>query len=108
MPAPWAAPPAPAGLHPLDGIDRPTVSALLAVDVPSDADLIHAARLVMRYRGSRLSPDLIALLRQAVERWSMTVDELFLTVRAIWASGRGSAVIAEPDQQIGSGADVES
>ena len=106
MPAPWAVPARPAGLHPMDTIDRQTIHSLSPSSEPSDADIVQAARLVMRYRDSRLSPDLMALLGQALQRWSLTVEELFSMARAIWQSGRGPQALND-DQPVGSGADVE-
>ena len=35
--------------HPLHATDRGHVDRLLAVETPADADLIEAARLLMRY-----------------------------------------------------------
>lgn len=35
--------------HPLDDGDRDGVTRLLAAEAPTDADLVDAARLLMRY-----------------------------------------------------------
>jgi hypothetical protein len=94
--------------HPLDGIDRPVIEALLATATPSDQDLIDAARLLTRYRDSRLSPDLIFKILKALENWSLSIGELHEHTRALWASGWRPLTPNSPqEQQVGSGADVE-
>ncbi|MGA1730831.1 MAG: DUF3288 family protein [Steroidobacteraceae bacterium] len=96
----------PPSLHPLDAEDRPVITALLEVATPTDTDLVHAARLITRYRDSRLSPDLADMLRQVLRNWSLSPSELQTRTRAIWASGWRPAM-AEQQVSVGSGADVE-
>jgi hypothetical protein len=91
----------------MDKVDRQTIRSLLQTGWPSDADIVHAARLIIRYRDSRLSPDLFVLLGQAIQQWSLTTEEVFSMARSIWSSGRGPQALGQ-DQQVGSGADVES
>jgi hypothetical protein len=98
----------PASPHPLDGIDRPVIEALLAATEPTDANLVDAARLLTRYRDSRLSPDLAPKILEALRNWSLSAEQLHERTRAIWASGwRPSLQDTPREQQVGSGADVE-
>lgn len=97
----------PAGLHPLDHIDRETIDDLLFVKEPSEIDLVNAARLITRYRDSRLSADLRDLLSQVLRNWSLSAAELFSMTRAIWGSGWTPAAPSQ-DEAVGSGADVEA
>jgi len=97
----------PAGLHPLDRTDRDTIDDLLFVKEPSDLDLVNAARLITRYRDSRLSTDLRDLLGRVLRNWSLTAAELFALTRAIWRSGWTPAALSQ-NEAVGSGADVES
>lgn len=100
--------PAAASPHPLDGIDRPVIEALLAAPTPSDCDIVHAARLYVRYRDARLSPDLLPRILRAIETWGLSIEDLQSRARAIWASGWRPPVPEAPqEQQVGSGADVE-
>jgi len=97
----------PASLHPLDHVDRETIYGLLTATEPSDTDLVHAARLITRYRDSLLSSDLRTLLSRVLRNWSITTEELFCMTRAIWRSG-GPAQLVPQDDTVGSGADVEA
>jgi hypothetical protein len=96
----------PAGLHPLDHLDRKTIDGLLLAREPSDLDLVNAARLITRYRDSRLSADLRDLLNRVLRNWSLSQAELFSMTRAIWRSG-WTPTAALSAEAIGSGADVE-
>lgn len=91
----------------MDRIDRETIQALRHVDTPSDAEVVQAARLVIRYRDSRLSRDLYHQLQQTLDRWSLSVPTLFRRARSIWQSGWRPGAL-EQDEAVGSGADVES
>jgi hypothetical protein len=94
--------------HPLDGTDRPIIEALGAVNPPSQLDIINAARLHIRYRDSRLSPDLLDQLLVAIQRWSLSTGELQERARAIWQSGwRPPLPGFVEEQPVGSGSDVE-
>lgn len=97
----------PAGLHPLDRIDRETINDLLFVREPSELDLVNAARLITRYRDSRLSADLRGLLSRVLRNWSLSAAELFSITRAIWCSG-WTPTAPSQDEAVGSGADVEA
>jgi hypothetical protein len=98
----------PPSLHPLDATDRPLVEALLATRVPSDGEIVDAARLHTRYCDSRLSPDLAVKIRQAIKAWGYSLSDLQEAARRIWQSGWRPASPASPEeQQVGSGADVE-
>lgn len=98
----------PASLHPLDKEDRVIIEGLLATAEPSSLDIVQAARLVQRYKDSLLSSDLYIKLQQAIERWGMTIEQLFDRSRSIWMSGwRPTRDNAAPSE-VGSGADVES
>lgn len=90
----------------MDRIDREAIQALQRVDDPSDFHVVQAARLVIRYRDSRLSTDLFPQLQQTLQRWSLTVPALFCRARSIWQSGWKPQSL-EQDEAIGSGADVE-
>lgn len=82
------------------------INALLDVDQPSDQNIVDAARLVTRYRDSLLSRDLTGLLRQVLQRWGMTSDELYTMARTLWQSGwRPSSL--DQSTEVGSGADVQ-
>jgi hypothetical protein len=94
--------------HPLDGIDRPVIEALLATTEPTDANLVDAARLLTRYGDSRLSLDLLPKILQALDNWSLSIAQLHERTREIWATGWRPAQPDTPqEQQVGSGADVE-
>jgi hypothetical protein len=108
VPLPLTRQPAAASPHPLDGIDRPVIEALLTASAPSDQNLVDAARLLTRYRDSRLSPDLAPKILEALRNWSLSAEQLHERTRAIWASGWRPPVPEGPqEQQVGSGADVE-
>lgn len=104
---PSQARPSPAGLHPLDQLDRPVIERLLAATEPTDADLVDAARLISRYRDSRLSPDLRESLRQVLRNWGLGLAQLQERTCAIWASGWRPQLAATQEPEVGSGADVE-
>lgn len=97
----------PPGLHPLDATDRPVIESLLLVSQPSDRNLVDTARLLSRYRGATLSPDLWDKLQQALGRWGLTEDELNTRARVIWASGWRPSMDHADAIDVGSGADVE-
>lgn len=103
---PRAAASSSASLHPMDRVDRGTIQALLQAETPGDAEIVHAARLAIRYRDSRLSTDLMDLIREAANRWSITLDELYAQARSVWASDHSPAALQQ-DLAVGSGADVE-
>jgi hypothetical protein len=94
--------------HPLDHIDRPIIEALLRVEQPTDEDLVNAARLRMRHRGSKIAPDLAEAMDQVLTRWKLSEANLFACTRAIWSrpGWRPSAPGQESSESVGSGSDV--
>ncbi len=90
--------------HPLYDSDRDVVDRLLAAETPTDADLVDAARLLMRYQGFPGADDIQDDLEKAVRLWGMDRDGLHERTRAIWASGfRPNRGVEEP---VGSGFDT--
>ena len=84
------------------------IERLLTTADPLDAELVHAARLHARYKDSLLSPDLLPKILQALENWSLSLDELHARTREIWRSGWRPRLDDSPQEQpVGSGADVE-
>jgi len=73
--------------HPLYASDRETVNRLLAAEQPSDADLVDAARLLMRYQGFPGADDLQEDLAKALRLWQLDRTALQARTRAIWAAG---------------------
>ena len=73
--------------HPLYDSDRDTVDRLLAAETPSDADLIDAARLLMRYQGFPGARDLQDDLTKALRLWGLDRDSLQRRTRGLWAGG---------------------
>jgi hypothetical protein len=109
VPLPWR-PAAAAAVdhpHPLDPVDRPIIEALAAAASPSELDIVNASRLYVRYCHSRLSPDLFQQILQALDRWSLSIEELQERARAIWQSGWRPPTPSS-DEPVGSGADVEA
>jgi hypothetical protein len=91
--------------HPLHAIDRQVLDALLAAEVPSDAQLVDAARLLNRYDGFPGATDLRDDLERVLRLWGLDRVALRARTRAIWAAGfrPGLAVGAEA---VGSGFDT--
>lgn len=73
--------------HPLHGDDRDRVDALLACQEPGDAQLVDAARLLMRYEGFPGARDLQHDLARVLRLWGLDREALQQRTRAIWASG---------------------
>jgi len=73
--------------HPLYDSDRDTVDRLLAAETPSDADLVDAARLLLRYQGFPGARDLQDDLTKALSLWGLDRDTLQRRTRALWAAG---------------------
>ena len=95
--------------HPLNALDREVLDALLAVQTPADAQLVDAARLLMRYQGFPGAHDLQDDLEKVLRLWGLSREELHSRTRAIWASGfrPGPAGPAAPAQEaVGSGFDT--
>ena len=95
--------------HPLYALDRDMLDALLAAHTPGDAQLVDAARLLMRYQGFPGAHDLQDDLEKVLRLWGLSREELHSRTRAIWASGfrPGPAGPAGPGQEaVGSGFDT--
>ena len=73
--------------HPLYEADREVADRLLAAESPTDADLVDAARLLMRYEGFPGADDIKDDLAKAVRLWGLDRDGLHERTRAIWAAG---------------------
>ncbi len=69
--------------HPLYEADRDVVDRLLAAEIPADADLIDAARLLMRYQGFPGAEDIQDDLEKAVRLWGLDRGELHERIRGI-------------------------
>lgn len=90
----------------MDAHDRAIILQLLEVREPAPMDIVNAARLDTRYRDSLLSTDLYRLLQQVARNWNTTLADISDRSRAIWLSG-WKPTIGQPEEQVGSGADVE-
>jgi hypothetical protein len=73
--------------HPLYGGDRDRVDALLGCQEPGDAQLVDAARLLLRYDGFPGARDLQDDLGKVLRLWGLDREALQRRTRAIWASG---------------------
>jgi hypothetical protein len=73
--------------HPLHALDRQVVDGLLAVERPADAQLVDAARLLMRYQGFPGAHDLQDDLERILRLWGLSREELQQRTRAIWRAG---------------------
>jgi len=91
--------------HPLHAGDRQVVDRLLAARDPADADLVDAARLLMRYATFPGAPDLRDDLARALRLWGLDRDGLHERTRAIWARGFRPGPAA-PAEAVGSGFDT--
>jgi hypothetical protein len=95
--------------HPLHALDRDVVDGLLAAATPADAQLVDAARLLMRYQGFPGARDLQVDLDKVLRLWGLSREELHSRTRAIWAGGfrPGAADPAAPAQEaVGSSFDT--
>jgi hypothetical protein len=93
--------------HPLYGVDRPTVDRLLAAEVPKDADLVDAARLLSRYDGFPGAFDLQDDLGRALRHWGLTRETLQARTRALWQGGfRVGSADNPAAEAVGSGFDA--
>lgn len=92
--------------HPLHALDREVVDRLLAVATPADADLVDAARLLMRYAGFPGAADLQEDLAKLLRLWGLGREELHARTRAIWAAGFRPAAEAGGAEAVGSSFDT--
>jgi hypothetical protein len=90
--------------HPLYATDRDVVDRLLAAEVPADANLVDAARLLMRYEAFPGARDLSSDLAKALRLWGMSRDDLHSRTQAIWARGYRPAPAAS--EAVGSSFDT--
>ncbi len=72
--------------HPLHALDRVVVDRLLAAAEPGDADLVDAARLLMRYEGFPGAQDIQDDLAKVLRFWKLSRHALHERTRAIWAA----------------------
>jgi hypothetical protein len=80
---------------------------LLAAEQPDDADLVDAARLLMRYEGFPGATDLQQDLARVLRLWNLDREALQNRTRAIWAAGFRPGP-APPAEAVGSGFDTAS
>ncbi|MEB3319593.1 MAG: DUF3288 family protein [Cyanobium sp.] len=93
--------------HPLYKGDRAICDRLLSVSIPSDQDLVDAARLLMRYRHFPGAFDIRDDLVAAAKTWGFASSaELNAATRAIWERGFRPQVAEAAE--VGSGADVQA
>lgn len=95
--------------HPLHALDRDLVDSLLAASAPADAQLVDAARLLMRYQGFPGAHDLQHDLNKLLRLWGLSRDELHSRTRAIWADGYRPApagAVTPAQDAVGSGFDT--
>lgn len=93
--------------HPLYKQDRAVLDRLAATSVPTDQDLVDAARLLMRYRAYPGAYDIQQDIVQAAQRWGFANSgELNAATRAIWERGFRPQIDAAAE--VGSGADVQA
>ena len=92
--------------HPLHARDREVVDGLLAVQTPADAQLLDAARLLMRYQGFPGARDLQDDLEKVLRLWGLSREALHGRTRAIWASGFRPGPAAPGQEAVGSGFDT--
>jgi hypothetical protein len=90
--------------HPLYALDRDLVDALLACAQPGDAQLVDAARLLMRYEGFPGARDIGDDLAKLLRLWGLDRDGLHERTRVIWAAGYRPAPAAA--EAVGSGFDT--
>lgn len=93
--------------HPLYKGDRAVVDRLRSTSIPSDQDLVDAARLLMRYRAFPGAFDIRDDIITAAKTWGFANSaELNAATRAIWE--RGFRPQYEASADVGSGADVQA
>jgi hypothetical protein len=90
--------------HPLYALDRDLVDALLACAQPGDAQLVDAARLLMRYEGFPGARDIGDDLAKLLRLWGLDRERLHERTRVIWAAGYRPAPAAA--EAVGSGFDT--
>lgn len=80
------------------------MDALLACAQPGDAQLVDAARLLMRYEGFPGARDIGDDLAKLLRLWGLDRDGLHERTRVIWAAGYRPAPAAA--EAVGSGFDT--
>lgn len=92
--------------HPLYRLDRDIVDRLLAAEVPGEADLVDAARLLSRYAGFPGAFDLQNDLERAIRLWGLSMAELRARTRALWQGGHRPGSTEGKTEPVGSGFDA--
>lgn len=92
--------------HPLYSLDRDIVDRLLTAEVPTDGDLVDAARLLSRYEGFPGAFDLQNDLERAVRLWGLNRETLQSRTRAIWQGGFKPGSNSAKAEPVGSGFDA--
>jgi len=85
------------------------IDGLLAVQTPGEAQLVDAARLLMRYEGFPGAHDLQEDLAKVLRLWGLSREELHGRTREIWASGWAAGFRPGPvggAEAVGSGFDT--
>lgn len=94
--------------HPMYNTDRAIVDRLSSkpLDELSNADIVNAARLLIRYNGLSDGEDIRGDIVLALHKWNKTPNQLHVKAREIWQGGwRPSDLL---DDEVGSGADVNA
>jgi len=92
--------------HPLYRLDRDIVDRLLSAQVPGEADLVDAARLLSRYAGFPGAFDLQNDLERAIRLWGLSTEELRARTRALWQGGHRPGSSEDKAEPVGSGFDA--
>lgn len=94
--------------HPMYNTDRAIVDRLSSkpLDELSNADIVNAARLLIRYNGLSDGKDIRGDIVLALHKWNKTPNQLHIKSREIWQSGWRPGNVDQ--EEIGSGADVNA
>jgi hypothetical protein len=74
--------------HPQYTKDRQIVNELLTQTLPNNRHYADLARLIIRYQGFIGARDIQADLKQVLQNWQLTQEELFTKTKAIHAIGK--------------------
>ena len=72
----------------------------------TNADIVNAARLLIRYNGVSDGKDIRGDIVLALHKWNKTPNQLHIKSREIWQSGWRPDNVDQ--EEIGSGADVNA
>ena len=94
--------------HPMYNTDRAIVDRLSSkpLDELSNADIVNAARLLIRYNGLSDGEDIRGDIVLALHKWNKTPNQLHDKAREIWQVGWRPSDLLE--DEVGSGADVNA